>query len=1322
MYKRYICLLLAFCILVAGLPTGTVLAATDDTLYTEMFSTETAAYYMTCQPKSAIVLTPTVTLDKTMLSPNYRGGIVDLPRLQVGYYYTASGKFTLLDTMYPTLAWNDDAVGSSTTLSIRSQDTGKTMKTVSIKVPNDAKLHGMDYWYPEEDTEVVADIASADASWAPDGVWSGRKVTKKKWLDCSDAIVRDLVEWGMKEFKGNFALYDSAMHRDSIVMSQYVYCSREDSYSCLNGITGTRVDINKVAYELSRYTLTEDTTVESNVKDYLGTLSNGAVRPGLLFYGSTTENCTFNPNSGKSVTTIAVGDSDTLYYFIATANKCYFYKMDTFVAGDELDEVDDNAPAMSWESNMHYNLQTGNKPETAGFTTTAVNMDYGPLNFTTCLKKAGENYVLDGKYGITHTFMKPQSNLNLYAESLIYPGCVPHFGKVDIKAAQNQVTINYYIKEPNTSSYKLLFDKPQVYNAAIFKDAKLAEMPEVENYQARCWFIDQGLKTKFDQSSVDPKANKTLSLYGDYMYVGGTYKVRFYDERTKYDKSFVMQADRKPTLPPTLTDKSGYVFSKWIIVNDIADKEGQDYIAEEFIPIANSEYIFKAVWSNKGGISKIETTKKDYVIGEELNLDTIKVTVVDDNGEHVATKEEFTVDKTKLDVAGTITITVTLKSSGVTGTFTVNVSDIVAESITATYKGGSVYVGREIQPSDIEVTVYYNNGSNAKTTEFTISPPTVLVEGTNSIDIFYLDLKSAVTIVGIPYDEEEDDKQLIELDADCTLDYIYLDEEVQSSDMVVIAIYDDGSEVTLSPEQFKISPTSFSTPGVNQINVEYGGMSIPVEVAVRSKSSADTIGVGDSVIKDKDESDNTSTEDRVLGGLYGTGEEIKVPTKKPDKKPSTDDKKPSTPSKPQTPTQKPQGDISHVPGTSTGNSTHNDALQGQDKNPSTQTGGTPNGNVEMGNNGSSGNAGNTGSSNSGGNDETESDSGFSDDSSKRPEIDNNVGDKEASDASVGYLDGATILTNTMGLTGLQTISVNIKSLIDDARKNTDVYVDLPNGNNNNILTSDILGKIKRKNLTVHLNMVKPTDLDTTVATWTIVGRKIDTSSTNLNPNVTFEVTDKSSDRLVYFAIADGTYPLGCTLTITPEANCYNSGELCRLYSCDINKGNAAITSTVVWQDGTNNFVYDVYGHHSYCLSNSPNAYPEGASMLESNGMPSAVEGEPSEVNTSIDDTLTEDFWDDDTTPNKTEKGFPEILKKVMVVAAIVFGVLLVIAVIILLVKKFLLRRRTRTSRAATPPEQESTQPRQPVRNIEDISFDTLERPSEETDDFDGRII
>lgn len=1323
MYKRCIAFMLTLCILIAGLPGYNLRAATsDDTLYTEMFSTETAAYYMTCQPKSAIILNSSVTLDKDMLSPNYRGGIIDLPRLQVGYFYTVSGNFRLLDTMYPTLGWDEAAIGTSATLSIRSQDTKKTMKTVTIKVPSDSKLHGMDYWYPAEDTEVVADIASADSRWATDCVWSGRKITKKTWKDCSDSVVRDLVSNGMSQYAGNFALYDTAMHRDSIVMNTYVYCADSaNTYDCLSGKTPTAVDITDVAYDLSRYDIFEDTTVETQVKDYLGTLNNGEVRPGLLFYGSKTNGCEFNPTEGTSVTKLEVGNSDTLYYFIALSKKCYFYRMDTSVTSDVVSEIDETAPKMSWEANMYYNLQTENSYSDAGFIESSTNMHYGPLNFDKCLNDAGENYVRDGKYGVTHTYLKSQNNINLYAESLLYPGCVPHFANVEIKAAQYQVTLNYYIKQPNTSSYALLFSTPQIYNAAIFKDAVLAEMPEVENYQARCWFTDQALKNRFDKASVPTTQNKTISLYGDYMYVGGTYNVRFYDERTKYDKSFTMQADKKPTLPPTLTDSTGWFFKEWIIVNDISETEGQSYDAETFMPVANSDYVFKAVWTNKGGISKIETTKKDYVIGEKLDPATVKITVVDDNGEHVATVDEFTLDNVDLNVAGTITITATLKASGVKGTFTVNVSDIEATSISATYKGGSVYIGREIQPADIEVTVFYNNGSSNKTTDFTVSPATILQEGVNTIDIYYLDLKSAVTITGIPYDEEsENETELVELDADCTLDYIYMKDELRPEDMVVIAIYDDGSEVTLTPEQFTISPTTFTTPGINQVTVTYGGMTYTIDVAVRSKDSADTTGVGNYTVLDPSKGDASSAYRDVLGGLYGTGKDIvvtkpnkkKEPTKKPDttqKKPDTTQKKPEQTTRPTT--------QEKTTGTSTGNSTHNYALNGNTPGASGNqnrvdmgTGETSNPSSTGSNGSSTSGSGDSPTDGGDGNyDDHDDGSGFN--GGDAPTVDDNVSDKRSTEASVGYLDGATILTNTMGLSGLQTVSVDISNMVKHARKNSDVYIELPNGNNNNILTPDILGAIKRRNLTVHLSMVKPTDLNTAVANWTIVGRKIDTSSTNLNPNVTFEVTDKSSDRLVYFAIADGTYPEGCSLTIVPEANCYKSGELCRLYSCDINKGSSSVTSTIVWQDGNNSFSYDVYGGHSYCLSNSPNAYPEGASLLDINGMPSSVPGDQQTAggddvidqngDSFIDDTNIDDGIDANSSLGKK-------LRTVGIVIGCVVLVTLAIALIFTLLFKLLGKRNNSAIPAEDSPDDVgSVRQVQSEEDLNNISFDTL---------------
>ena len=71
------------------------------------------------------------------------------------------------------------------------------------------------------------------------------------------------------------------------------------------------------------------------------------------------------------------------------------------------------------------------------------------------------------------------------------------------------------------------------------------------------------------------------------------------------------------------------------------------------------------------------------------------------------------------------------------------------ESIKAKYKGKDLAVGTAIAKEDIEVTATYEDGSEEKVTDFTITPEEIKNEGINVIVIQYQEKSATVTIEGI---------------------------------------------------------------------------------------------------------------------------------------------------------------------------------------------------------------------------------------------------------------------------------------------------------------------------------------------------------------------------------------------------------------------------------------------------------------------------------------------------------------------------------------------------------------------------------------------
>ena len=166
--RRITSVLLALLLCFCSLNLETVYAEdADETLYNQMFSVPASAYYITCQPASAIILTDDVNLTPSMISPNYdadegKGGVVDLPRLQADCKYVLSNdnpNYILQPTLYPTLSWTNAAIGTDVTLYI--VDTDDVVKySVSVSISsnyNTGNMGGIDKYFKETVTEVAED-------------------------------------------------------------------------------------------------------------------------------------------------------------------------------------------------------------------------------------------------------------------------------------------------------------------------------------------------------------------------------------------------------------------------------------------------------------------------------------------------------------------------------------------------------------------------------------------------------------------------------------------------------------------------------------------------------------------------------------------------------------------------------------------------------------------------------------------------------------------------------------------------------------------------------------------------------------------------------------------------------------------------------------------------------------------------------------------------------------------------------------------------------------------------------------------------------------
>lgn len=1225
-FKRFI---VALCIMVTVLNSfdhNMVRAASDDNiidtswndLYNELFSTIAAPYMMTCQPESALILSDSVTIINTRsLSPNYNGGVVDLPRLSSDYYYELSGNnnYMLGQTVYPTLCWRSNAIDTNVTLSIKSEAEQRTVANFIITI-QDKTLYGIDYWYPEEDRVISG---------------TGEVIKAGEFEDCSSDIFSSLIN-GARYYNTLPQIYTPELHKQGIVMDNYIYCADQDFYG-LDTVPYSNIDIMEHMYKFDRKEIGAlGATTTFDIKEYVGTLnSTYGLRSGLLFAGSKFKDCIFDNNTGTCTTKVTSDDED-LYYFIALSSGCYFGCVGTkSVNSDELTSISSSAPSMSWEYGKYYNLESGRKSE-AGYTTDIPNSycGYGPVSFDGFWKLAtSDAYRVtyrSGKYSFSHYNKDTRRQLNVFTDALFYSGCVAHLGTATLVNRQSQLTITYYYTLPDDVPGTWHILSTEQYDAEDVTVDDLLTLPEIDDYKASAWNTDTTLSKAFLLDSIPKDADTQINLYAGYTYVGGSYTVTFINNATGSKEVQEYKANEQPTLPNNPTEMyEGHRFKYWAIVSSEDATVGVSYNPDTFNPEANENYIFKTMWDIAGIITKVLTTKTNYYIGQSIDRSLLQVWVQDSNDSNDTRQlndTEYTIDDDIIKQRGTNRFTITYTRTGATAICEVNGLEVLPTSITATYKGGDTILNTELTPSMFNVYLMSNDGSSNEVTEFTIYPTVITNVGANVITINYTDYTARVTINGIK--DSSAAEQLVSITAAYTGKQPYVGDTISASDILCTAFYADNSSKTVANTAFKFNPSKFNVAGEQSVIVTYGGLSAVMTINVLPVQTSSSGNNNQNTGNNNQNSGNTNNQNTGNNNNQNTGQQT-------------------------------SNNQQH----NNSQQTNNPTASGNNTSPSGNNNNYYNNNTSTGN----GNTGIVSSSNGNGNTSI---------GSSTASVTSSTSSDNGKGTSPGYLHAANILTNTMGLANATNVSVvDIREIISGTDDNSDVYITLTNGANGNDITSDILSEMKERSLTLHLDMVSRSN-SRSVANWMIVGSQLDDTSRYIDPNITFEVTDKETDRLVYFATSNSSYPTGVSLDVTPELNCYGSGELVRLYTCDIIKNNAKLVQTITWQDTYNGFSIDVYKQENYCLSNSASVYPNGASLNDINGLPSAIATNPDDADDfdwgdNNNDSATEDPFDAGSSIPNSKIDVGKLLP-LLVIGVILAAVITLVIVIILIIR------------------------------------------------------
>ena len=1129
--KRFFSIMLAFMLVLSGLfmlPIDTYAIPTERQNDMLLHSaTKASAYLMACQPDDAIILTDAVTIKASDISDNYMGGIVELPRLTSEYYYQLSGNsdYLLLETVYPALAFKTAAIGTEVTLSIRNRTTMNTQASFTITVVNDGSI-----------------VAGYDT------IYGTTPVT-----DCAANVLTGLIDSGYTTLnKGPISVYNHALHKTSIVMDEYILSSNpitaEDITGDFSDITQTSYSIDDNAYLFSR----EDVGMSGirtsyNVKDYIGTLNSaGGLRTGVLAVGSKMDaDNIFDGNTGLVQTRTLATDVGDLYYVIALSTGLYVGKVTTTsVDADAFSKVSETAPTMSWSPKTFYSLESGSR--NAGYTTTVPTgyNKYGPISFDKWWATAASGYGLtlrSGMYQFQHESASTIKNFNVYAETLIYAGCIPHLGTATIQEVTKAVTINYHFKKEGDSNFTNAGMKT-VANAD-WSTYNLMTPTLSPGCELDGWYTDNTLKSKFDKASYTISGVQELDLYGSEKYTGGMYNVTYYNDQTHEDISQnSYKIAQQPTPPSVKSKEPGYSFHGWIIVEKKGDSSGDSYVPGGFRPVNGKNYIFQTAWDTTGIISNVQTNKEHFYVGDTVEKKDLRVYVIDTSGgtPRLLTDAEYNLDNVKLDKAGTHQFVVTYLKTGAMATTTITVEDVTVIEIDAKYTGGAIAVGSEVPVKAITLTATYNNGTKRTIKDFTVSPKTIQSPGDNSVTVTYEDKSVNVIIKGKTSTKK---KTLKKLKASWVGESPTVGDTLNPVDLLVVATYEGGAEENIDYSEYKYSPSKFKTAGKNTVSVTYGGKKTSCRVTVKAKPSPATDDYP--TTKDKSTKNSKDTSSSSKGGSSTRSKKNKSKNRSKNKSDASDGKSAT------------------------------DALTDLIKSV-----------TDPDNSRGSSSSNNTSSS-----------SGHQTTVDQKPKDITESASNTTDVASPLYLSGATILTNTMTTSTAVSNTVDVAAQLDDAAENSEVNIFLVNGASGNDITEDMLKKIESKGLKVNIHMLATSNEETVVATWKISGKKLDDIKA-FNPNIVFEVVDRSADRLVYFTTSSTSFPKGIKLIVSPESDAYASGSLIRWYETDLAKSNSKLSGTLHWKDANNEIEIDLDNPTSYVLSDSMESYPDGSNFGE----------------------------------------------------------------------------------------------------------------------------
>ncbi|WP_064504119.1 bacterial Ig-like domain-containing protein [Alkalihalobacillus trypoxylicola] len=234
--------------------------------------------------------------------------------------------------------------------------------------------------------------------------------------------------------------------------------------------------------------------------------------------------------------------------------------------------------------------------------------------------------------------------------------------------------------------------------------------------------------------------------------------------------------------------------------------------------------------------------KRDYLVGEELDLSELKVTAVYEDGSTEDLENgQYRVTGFSNDMIGDQTLTV--HYSGVTATFTVSVNEPEVTELSIRYLPAitQYIIGDRFDASGLRVSASFNNGDQRmlENEEFTIWHDEQLVDQNyrfSDVGEVTFTIKAESEII-TAFSVQVEDLEIKELEVRRLPEKqtYFIGDELDLSGLILYAVYENGQTVRLTAQDYEVTSLDTSEAGEKNIEIDFKGEKQFIPIIVKEK-------------------------------------------------------------------------------------------------------------------------------------------------------------------------------------------------------------------------------------------------------------------------------------------------------------------------------------------------------------------------------------------------------------------------------------------------------------------------------------------------------